>query len=77
MEEQSIVDYVAERVAPHKKLEQGVRLLSFPPSSDPAPLILLPSAGDVCGESAQEPDWEAPQEGAEGPGRLPSSTLLY
>ena len=27
VEEQSIVDYVAERVAPHKKLEQGVRHL--------------------------------------------------
>ena len=45
MEEQSIVDYVAERVAPHKKLEQGVgnllSLCSLPPFS-PLPPVILP-----------------------------------
>lgn len=39
VEEQSIVDYVAERVAPHKKLEQGVMFVESLPKNQTGKLL--------------------------------------
>ena len=39
VEEQSIVDYVAERVAPHKRLEQGVMFVESLPKNQTGKLL--------------------------------------